>query len=130
MMNAQQQTARRILIVDDEELIVMGMRRYFEGLGFVVDGAVELEEAQSLLAHIRYDLIIVDLRLTGVDGVEGLQIVSEAHERSADTRVLLLSAYGTPEIERESYKRGADAFLHKPQAMMEIANVARMLLDQ
>lgn len=130
-MNAhQQQTIRRILIVDDEDLIVMAMRKYFEGLGFLVDGAFELEEAQALLANYRYDLVIADLRLTGIGGVEGLQIVSDVHQRCANTRVVLLSAYGTPEIERESYNRGADAFLHKPKAMMEIAHVARTLLDQ
>jgi DNA-binding NtrC family response regulator len=120
----------KILIVDDEELIVRAMRRYFEGLGYSVDSAYELEETQSLLANRRYDLVIADLRLTGIGGVEGLQIVSDIHERSADTRVILLSAYGTPEIERESYNRGADAFLHKPKSMMEIANVAVNLLEQ
>jgi two-component system response regulator PilR (NtrC family) len=131
MMNVQhQQKTRRILIVDDEDLIVMAMRKYFEGLGFLVDGAYELEEAQALLANYRYDLVIADLRLTGIGGVEGLQIVADVHQRCANTRVVLLSAYGTPEIERESYNRGADAFLHKPKAMMEIAHVARTLLDQ
>ncbi|HVG23930.1 MAG TPA: response regulator [Thermoanaerobaculia bacterium] len=121
--------AERILIVDDEELIVVAMRRYFEGLGYTIDSAHELEEAQALLANRRYDLVICDLRLTGIGGVEGLQIVSYIHQRSADTRVILLSAYGTPEIERESYNRGADAFLHKPKSMMEIANVAVNLLE-
>ena len=119
----------RILIVDDEELIVTAMRRYFEGLGYTIDSAHELEEAQALLAKRQYDLVICDLRLTGIGGVEGLQIVSDIHQRCADTRVILLSAYGTPEIERESYNRGADAFLHKPKSMMEIANVAVNLLD-
>jgi len=119
----------RILIVDDEELIVLAMRRYFEGLGYTVDSAYELEEAQALLANRRYDLVIADLRLTGIGGVEGLQIVADIHQRSSETRVILLSAYGTPEIERESYNRGADAFLHKPKSMMEIANVAVNLLE-
>jgi CheY-like chemotaxis protein len=120
----------KILIVDDEELIVLAMRKYFEGLGYSVDSAHELEEAQALLANRRYDLVIADLRLTGIGGVEGLQIVSDIHQRCADTRVILLSAYGTPEIERESYNRGADAFLHKPKSMMEIASVAVNLLEQ
>ncbi len=120
----------RILIVDDEDLIVLAMRRYFERLGYAVDSAYELEEAQALLSAYRYDLVIADLRLTGIGGVEGLQIVSDVHRHCADTRVILLSAFGTPEIERESYNRGADAFLHKPKAMMEIANIARTLLEQ
>ena len=122
--------AERILIVDDEELIVKAMRRYFEGLGYSVDSAHELEEAQALLATRSYDLVIADLRLTGIGGAEGLQIVADVHQRCANTRVILLSAFGTPEIERESYNRGADAFLHKPKAMMEIAQIARTLLQQ
>jgi len=118
----------RILIVDDEDLIVLAMRRYFERLGYAVDSALTLDEAQALLAAHRYDLVIADLRLTGVGGTEGLEIVSDVHRRSATTRIVLLSAYGTPEVERESYTLGADAFLHKPKAMMEIASIARTLL--
>jgi DNA-binding response OmpR family regulator len=129
-MNVANVQAERILIVDDEELIVTAMRKYFERLGYAVDSAFELEEAQALLANYSYDLVIADLRLTGIGGVEGLQIVSDVHRHSATTRVVLLSAFGTPEIERESYNRGADAFLHKPKAMMEIANIARMLLTR
>lgn len=119
----------RILIVDDEDLIVLAMRKYFQGLGYEVDSAFELEEAQALLANYDYDLVIADLRLTGIGGVEGLQIVADVHQKCAHTRVILLSAFGTPEIERESYNRGADAFLHKPKAMMEIAKIARTLLE-
>ncbi len=120
----------RILIVDDEELIVVAMRKYFAGMGYSVDAAHELEEAQALLTHRNYDLVIADLRLTGIGGVEGLQIVADVHQRCPNTRVILLSAFGTPEIERESYNRGADAFLHKPKAMMEIASVAMNLLEE
>ncbi len=130
LQNREQSAPRhRILIVDDEELIVQAMKKYFTGLGYDVDTAFELEESQALLAHHRYHLVIADLRLTGVGGVEGLQIVSDVRQRYADARVILLSAYGTPEIERESYQRGADAFLHKPKAMMEIAQVAVSLLE-
>jgi DNA-binding NtrC family response regulator len=125
----QGQGQARILIVDDEELIVVAMRKYFAGMGYRVDAAHELEEAQALLTHRSYDLVIADLRLTGIGGVEGLQIVADVHQRCPNTRVILLSAFGTPEIERESYSRGADAFLHKPKAMMEIASVATNLLE-
>jgi DNA-binding response OmpR family regulator len=128
-MNYATVAQERILIVDDEELIVMAMRKYFQGLGYAVDAAHELEEAQALLANYAYDLVIADLRLTGIGGVEGLQIVADVHQRCPHTRVILLSAFGTPEIERESFNRGADVFLQKPKAMMEIATVARTLLE-
>lgn len=119
----------RILIVDDEEMIVLPMRRYFEGMHYEVDTALDLDSARSLIGSKPYDLVIADMRLTGVDGREGLEIVNEVHTRSDTTRIILLSAYGTPEVERESYARGADAFLHKPKGMMEIASIARALLE-
>ena len=121
---------RRILMVDDEELIVLAMRKYFQALGYEVDCAHELEEAQALLENYAYSLVIADLRLTGIGGVEGLQIVSDVHQKCPGTRVMLLSAYGTADIERESYHRGADAFLHKPKSMMEIAQMAVDLMGQ
>ncbi len=130
MQASSNASPERILIVDDEDLIVLAMRKYFEGLGYAVDAAYELEEAQALLANYSYDLVIADLRLTGIGGVEGLEIVADVHQKCAKTRIILLSAFGTPEIERESYSRGADAFLHKPKAMMEIAQVARTLHEQ
>ena len=130
MMCAALTEKRRILIVDDEELIVMPMRKYFEGLRYDVDTALELDTARALIQGTAYDLVIADLRLTGSGDVEGLDIVSEVQRRSESTRIILLSAYGTPEIERESYARGADAFLHKPKGMMEIASMARNLLGE
>ncbi len=119
---------RRILIVDDEELIVLAMRKFFLARGYEVDTAQQLGETQALLANEPYDLVISDLRLTGAHGMEGLQVVAEVHRRSAHTRVIVLTAFGTPEIERESYELGAHAFLHKPTAMSEIADVAAALL--
>jgi DNA-binding response OmpR family regulator len=119
----------RILIVDDEELIVLPMQRYFEALRYEVDTALDLDNARLLIDSRPYDLVIADMRLTGVGGREGLDIVSAVHSRSDNTRIILLSAYGTPEVERDSYARGADAFLHKPKGMMEIASIARSLLE-
>lgn len=129
-MTASSEAGQRILIVDDEELIVLAMRKYFEALGYRVDSAYELEEAQAMLANYHYDLVIADLRLTGIGGVEGLSIVSDVHQKCVNTRMILLSAFGTPDVERESYNRGVDAFLYKPKAMKEIAQVATDLLGQ
>jgi DNA-binding response OmpR family regulator len=120
----------KILIVDDEELIVLAMSKYFKSIGYAVDTAQELEEAQALLENFRYGLVIADLRLTGIGGVEGLQIVADVHRKCANTRVMLLSAYGTPEIEREAFSRGADAFINKPKAMLEIATMAAELMER
>jgi len=104
----------RLLVVDDEAAIRFALVEYFRGSGWTVDAASEKEEAEALLACTPYSVVIADLRLTGIHGVEGLDIVQCSRHLSPDTRVVLLTGNATPEIEAEARRRGADAFLQKP----------------
>jgi len=117
----------RILVVDDEEPILFAIRDYFEPLGWQVDCAQELEEAEALLSHIRYTLLIADLRLTGIHSNEGLELIRFVRERSPWTRVIVLTGYGSVEIEGEAVGRGVDAFLLKPQPLATLAEIAARL---
>jgi DNA-binding response OmpR family regulator len=120
----------RLLVVDDEESILSAIRDYFEPRGYEVDCARELEEAEALLSHIRYALMIADLRLTGVQGNEGLELIRFARERSPWTRTIVLTGYGSTEIEMEAIGRGVDAFLQKPQPLAALAAIAASLTGQ
>lgn len=120
----------RILIVDDEECIVFAMRRYFQLHGFEVSSARELEEAQALVVNVRYDVVLVDLRLTGVHGAEGLDLIAFVRERCPWTRTVLLTAHSSPEIEAAGRERGVDLVLRKPRPLPEIAQAVLSLLAQ
>ncbi len=114
--------------MDDEEPILFAMREYFATKGYDVDCARETQEAEALLATHRYSLAILDLRLTGTQGAEGLDILGSLRARSPKTRIILLTAYGSREIEAEARRRGADAFLHKPKPLSEVAAIASGLI--
>jgi DNA-binding response OmpR family regulator len=118
-----QNVATRILIVDDEETILFALREYFTNFGYQVDCAREIEEAEALLAFVQYQVVMADLRLTGSHGAEGLEIIGYVRERCPWTRIILLTAYGSPEVEAEALRRGADAFLHKPKPLAEVARI-------
>jgi ActR/RegA family two-component response regulator len=120
----------RLLIVDDEEAIVFSMKRYFTAREFQVDCARELEEAQALLANVRYAAVIADLRLTGVHGAEGLEIIGFIREHCPWTRTVLLTAYGSPELEAEARSRGVDVVLRKPKPLAELAQVVLALIPE
>lgn len=120
----------RLLIVDDEESIVFAMTRYFKARGFAVDAAREMEEAQALLVNYQYAAVIVDLRLTGVHGAEGLDIIDHIRQRCPATRTVLLTAYGSPELEAEAKERGVDAVMRKPQALPDLAQVVLSLVEE
>jgi len=120
----------RLLIVEDEESIAFAMKRYFTGRGFLVDCAREREEAEALVANKRYAVVIADLRLTGVHGAEGLDIIGYVRERCPWARTILLTAYGSPEVEAEARSRGVDAVIRKPKPLPDLAQVVFGLLQE
>jgi len=119
----------KILIVDDEEAILFAMRDYLTACGGEVDCAQDLDEAQALLSASHYAVVIADLRLTGLGGTEGLQLVSLVRNQSPGTRVVVLTAYGTQEMESEALRRGADAVLRKPKPLNQILQVVSGLVQ-
>jgi DNA-binding response OmpR family regulator len=118
----------RILVVDDEQPILFALKNYFSVFGYEVDCAEEMEEAEALLANVTYALAIIDLRLTGLGGNEGLQVLTFVKERSPWTRVIVWTGSDSTIIEREVWRRGVDYFIHKPAPLDEVARVAFGLL--
>lgn len=118
----------QILVVDDEETILFAMEQYITAQGCDVDTARELEEAQALLENIRYHLVVADLRLSGIHSTEGLDLVSMVRECCPKTRVIVLTAYGSAEMEHEALRRGADLVLHKSMPFAEVAQAAMRVL--
>jgi DNA-binding NtrC family response regulator len=119
----------RMLVVDDEPPIVFALREYFSERGFVVDTARELGEARELVARHSYALVITDLRLSGSLGAEGFELIALLRQRQPDTGIVLLTGYGSPEIEREAHQRGVDVFLQKPIPLSAVAAIANRLVS-
>jgi DNA-binding NtrC family response regulator len=122
-------TSAKLLVVDDEESICFSMREYFSQHGFKVDTAREIEEAEGLIKETDYQVIIQDLRL-GVDQrSDGLEIIRLVHEQNPETRIVVLTSYGSPEVEAEARRAGADAFLRKPKPLSQVAQVVQGLIE-
>lgn len=115
--------ADRILIVDDEATILFAVGEYFAAHGAEVDCAQDLAEAQGFLSLGRYAAIIADLSLSGSRGTEGLELARWVRERDPSTRVIILTAYGSAETEREARRLGASGFLRKPLPLSDIATI-------
>jgi DNA-binding NtrC family response regulator len=104
---------KSVLIVDDDETITLGLTCVLESDQVMVCTASTLEEVEMLLKIETFDLIITDLRLTGSVGLEGLDVISHIKKRTPQTPVVLLTAYGSPEIEQEAKRRGATEYWEK-----------------
>ncbi len=118
----------RLLILDDDGDTLISMRAFLAGQGYEVDCARELEEAEALLAHFAYALVVADLRLSGGWGVEGLDLARFVQDRCDGTRVLLLTAYASSEVETEARRRGAIGLLRKPIALSTLGSTIAALL--
>lgn len=119
----------RLLVVDDEESICFSMSEYFSLHGFKVDTARDMEEAEKLLEATDYKVVIQDLRLGTTRSPDGLDIVKAIRNHNSQTRIVILTAYGSTEMEDEARRCGADAFLRKPKPLSQVAQVVQGLLE-
>jgi two-component system response regulator HydG len=102
---------RRILVVDDEEFIRKGLARLITGMGHAVELAATAEEGLQSAASSPPDLIITDLQLPGMSG---LQFVKEIQERGIESTLIVLTAHGTIDSAVEATRRGVYDYLTKP----------------
>ena len=119
----------RLLVVDDEESICFSMSEYFSLHGFKVDTARDLDQAEELINTTLYEVVIQDLRLGMTRNPDGLDIIRRIHERNPATRIIVLTAYGSTEMEDEARRWGADAFLRKPKPLSQVAQVIQGLIE-
>ncbi len=120
------QSLHRILVVEDEFAQREALRKFLSRAGFEVDAVETGEEAIELVTSEPYSLVITDLRLPGMDG---LDVVRKTHEIDAEIGVLLITAFASLESAVEALRAGAHDYLLKPLILEEVERRARRLLD-
>jgi DNA-binding NtrC family response regulator len=106
-MNAQ----KKVMFVDDEEGVRVSWNRYLSAHGFDVTTAEDGAKAISKLRNEEVDVVVSDLKMPGVDGIQLLEWI---HSKRPDTQFILLTGYGNEEVERTVRKLGAFDYLNKP----------------
>jgi DNA-binding response OmpR family regulator len=119
----------RLLVVDGEESICFSMKEYFTMHGYHVDTAQDLEEAERLVEAAAYDVVVQDMRLGPAQKPDGLEMIKFIRRQNTATRIIVLTAYGSPQVEKEAAQYGADAFLRKPKPLSHVAQVIQGLID-
>lgn len=100
-----------ILIVDDEQSYRQLLSMVFEGGGHNIRTAMNGRQAIDLLNESPADIIISDVKMPDMDGIEMLR---EVRETLPDLGVVLMTAFASVETAREAFKLGADDFIQKP----------------
>ena len=114
-----------VLIVDDERNIRLTLSMALEALEIPVDTAESGEEALQKLAETSFKLMLLDLKLPDIDGLEVLRRVVDKYP---ETKVIIITAYGSIEVAVEAMKLGAIDFLQKPFQPTEVRDMVRRIL--
>jgi len=117
----------RLLLLDDDEALLLPIARFLREQGYDVVTAHEPEEGEALLAHEKFDLVILDLALTRF-GREGLRILRSIRAADPWLPVVVMSGYVPSDVEQEVRRLGADEVLTKPQPLPELARVVASIL--
>jgi len=115
----------KLLIVEDEESLNKVLVKVLRKLGYTTDSAFDGEEAFDLYFENNYDLVILDLNLPKVDGMEVLKVI---REDNVDLPVLILSARSEIHDKIQGLDEGANDYLTKPFHFDELAARVRALL--
>ncbi|HZP65793.1 MAG TPA: response regulator transcription factor [Rudaea sp.] len=114
----------RILLIEDQRDIAANIWDYLENHGYVMDHAADGANGLRMALEGSYDVIVLDLGLPRMDGLELCRALREAHR---DTPVLMLTARDTLDDKLAGFARGADDYVVKPFAMKELEARIRAL---
>jgi two-component system copper resistance phosphate regulon response regulator CusR len=115
----------RFLVVEDEQRIADFLKRGLESAGYAVDTAPDGKTAMDMVHGTDYDLIILDMMLPDMDG---LKVLERVRNRKTSPPVLILSARGSVDDRVKGLELGADDYLVKPFAFVELLARVRVLL--
>jgi DNA-binding NtrC family response regulator len=118
---------QRLLIVDDEKNIRLTLTHTLEMAGYEIETAINGEDALAQLERATFDLLLLDLRMPGMDGME---VLRHAARQRPDMPVIIITAHGTIENAVAAIRLGAVDFIQKPFSPQEIQTLVAQVLDR
>ncbi len=120
-------TRRTVLVVDDDEAVRASYLRILGAAECDVEAVTNGDEAVSAMEQHPYDLVLLDLRMPGRDGMATLRTIKD---RWPDSEVVIVTGYGSLETAKEAVRLGAHDFLAKPVGPDEVIRAASAALSR
>jgi DNA-binding NtrC family response regulator len=110
----------RVLILDDEQIVCDRLKPALEKLGFLTEAYTDSEQAVARLAAQRFDVLVTDLKMPGVGGMDVLSFVQK---HSPATKVIVITGFATTETAERALAQGAVEFIPKPFKMRHLRDL-------
>lgn len=120
-------TKAKILIIDDEAVALQNLMHVLKKEGYDILGTQSSPEALELMMQGQFDLILTDLKMEKVDGME---ILSQTKKHYPDTEVIMITGYATVESAIKAMKHGAYHYIAKPFKLDEVRKVVKEALEK
>ncbi|MDP3919205.1 MAG: response regulator [Candidatus Omnitrophota bacterium] len=121
------QRKRRILVIDDESIVSRSVGRLLEKAGFEVETAGIGLSALDLISRRIFDLVIMDIRMPGMNGIEALKAIRALRKQFGKTPLpeIILTGFHDPHVRKEAEQMGVVEFMHKPFDAEELLAAVR-----
>jgi len=112
----------KIMIIDDESIVGIRLKSSLEKIGYRVEAFTDSKEAMKILAKRNFDIIVTDLKMPAIDGMEIFQF---AKNHWPDTKVIMISGYATVETAKDALKEGVYDFIVKPFRISQLREIIK-----
>ena len=119
-----------MLIIDDDDAIALNAPHFLRGERLRIDVARDIEQAAQSLHMRDYDVVLLDVALTGAPIAAGIDLIEMARRFQPRSTLIVLTAFGSDDVVAEAVLRGADRFLHKPISFGDIDAALRDVFAQ
>jgi len=117
----------KILVVDDDAIIIKSCRRILEAEGFEVTAVPGADEALEKIKYYEFDLLLMDVKMPKHDGIF---LMREIKKNWPDIPIMVMSGYPTPETIADVLKLGATQFIPKPFRPDELVKSVRQIIQK
>jgi DNA-binding NtrC family response regulator len=128
-INVLEQTVRTkdVMVVDDDKSTLFAYQMLFKKYAVTLHGCETLDHALALITARSFDAVITDLRLTGEGSEEGMDILRCLHRLRPETKVILVTGYGSEQVKGKAFALGASFYFEKPVHPAELFDALRKL---
>ena len=114
----------KILILDDEEIVVTRLKASLEKEGYAVESFTDSSKAKKCIENNKFDIVVTDLKMANIDGMQLFRFIKE---KWPDTEVILISGFATLDVARKALQEGVRDIIAKPFKISQIKELIKKI---